>query len=259
MILLLGGTSETAPLAEAIAEAGFAVMVSTASDVPLAIGNHPRISRRSGLLDAEGMVQLAVELNIRAIVDASHPYASAGHAHAKEAAEALGIPYLQWSRPLSLRVGDFVSVAHDHEEAARIAFSFGKPVLLTTGSRNLLQYAVESETTGIPLIARVLDHSDSIRACDVAGIPGDRVITGRGPFSLEDNLAAIKEFGIGVVVTKDSGEAGGVPEKVEAARLTGCRLVMVKRPNTTSDRTYEDAPELVAAIKALVPNRLPVR
>ena len=31
-------------------------------------------------------------------------------------------------------------------------------------------------------------------------------------------------------MTKDSGKAGGVPEKLEAARKEGCRVVVVRRP-----------------------------
>ncbi|MBF0509675.1 MAG: precorrin-6A/cobalt-precorrin-6A reductase [Deltaproteobacteria bacterium] len=43
MILLIGGTSETASFAEALAAAGFDVLVSTATDVALEVGRHPRI------------------------------------------------------------------------------------------------------------------------------------------------------------------------------------------------------------------------
>jgi precorrin-6A/cobalt-precorrin-6A reductase len=254
MILLLGGTSETAPLAEAIAGAGFAVLVSTASDVPLEVGNHPRISHRCGPLDVEGMAQLVADRNIKAIVDASHPYASAVHAHAKKTAEALHIPYLAWSRPSCLGNEEFVALAQDHEEASRLAFSFGKPVLLTTGSRNLAPYAAESARTGVVLIARVLDHPDSILACAAAGIPPEKVITGRGPFSLTQNLSTIKKFHIGVIVTKDSGPAGGVPEKAEAARLADCRLVVILRPDNSHDLSYNDIPRLIAALTRLFPN-----
>jgi precorrin-6A/cobalt-precorrin-6A reductase len=254
MILLLGGTSETAPLAEAIAEAGFAVLVSTATDVALEVGNDPGISRRIGPLDTEEMVQLAVGRGIKAIVDASHPYASAVHAHAKKTAEALNIPYLSWSRPSCLGKRDFVSLAQDHEEAARMAFSLGQPVLLTTGSRNLSTYAAESARTGIPLVARVLDHPDSLRACEIAGILPENVITGRGPFSLEENLSAIREFHIKVIVTKDSGPAGGVPEKEEAARLAGCKLVVIQRPHTPHENTFNDISELIAALTKFFSN-----
>ena len=92
MILLIGGTSETASLASGIAAAGYAVLVSTATDVPLAIEEHPRIHRRMGRLDEAGLVTLAKEKGIRAIVDAAHPYAVAAHAAAQNAAKRLENP-----------------------------------------------------------------------------------------------------------------------------------------------------------------------
>ncbi len=88
MILLIGGTSETPPLAAGLAAAGYAVLVSTATDVPLAIEEHPRIRRRTGRLDEEGLVALAGEEGVRAIVDAAHPYAAAAHAAAYSFAAA---------------------------------------------------------------------------------------------------------------------------------------------------------------------------
>ena len=51
MILLIGGTSETAPLASGLAGVGYEVLVSTATDSRLNVGDHPRISRRAGRLD----------------------------------------------------------------------------------------------------------------------------------------------------------------------------------------------------------------
>ena len=114
--------------------------------------------------------------------------------------------------------------------AAKVAFSFGLPVLLTTGSRNLEPYVNEANAKGIRLVARVLSHPSSIEACRKAGISDDNIVSGRGPFSVEENLAIIKRYGIGVLVTKDSGIAGGVPEKLEAAHLAGCRVVLVQRP-----------------------------
>ena len=106
MILLIGGTSETAPLASGIAAAGYEVLVSTATDVPLAIEEHSRIRRRTGRLDEEGLVALAREKGIRAIVDAAHPYAAAAHAAAQNASERLGIPCLVFRRPESLSSSD---------------------------------------------------------------------------------------------------------------------------------------------------------
>ena len=52
----------------------------------------------------------------------------------------------------------------------------------------------------------------------------------QGPFSRELNVALLREFGIGVLVTKASGVAGGFWEKVEAARECGVELVVIHRP-----------------------------
>jgi len=250
MILLIGGTSETAPLASVLAAAGYEVLVSTATNAPLVIGDHPRISRREGRLDEEGMVALAGKMGIRAIVDAAHPYAVDAHTVAQKAAQRLGIPCFVFRRAEADTKGENVRFAADHDEAAEIAFAFGRPVLLTTGSRNLAPYAEAARRTGVPYIVRVLDSLESRDACRAAGILEDRIIAGRGPFSVEENLAAIRRFGIGVIVTKESGRTGGVEAKLAAASQTHCRVIVIRRPETLiSGPVFDDPATLISALK----------
>ena len=269
MILLIGGTSETAPLATGLAEAGYAVLVSMATAAPLAIGDHPRISRRAGRLDEEEMVALGKEKGIRAIVDAAHPYAEAAHTAAHNAAKRLGIPCLVFRRPEALTSegshrpddadrteasGSLFRFAADHAEAAEMAFASGRPVLLTTGSRNLTPYAEAARRTGVSFAIRVLDTPESLAACRAAGIPEHRIIAGRGPFSVTENLAAIRRFGIGVIVTKESGRAGGVKAKLTAARQAKCGLIVLRRPATpASGRTFDRLLPLISSLADLVP------
>lgn len=250
MILLLGGTSETAPLATALAEAGYSVLVSTATSVPLDVGSHPQILRRSGKLDRQEMRQLVKECGIRLIVDASHPYAEEASSTARSVAAELNLPCLRWSRPSAVHADDVVHLAADHTHAATLACSFGKPVLLTIGTRNLAPYAAEARLRRVMLVARVLPHEDSLTATAKAGIAPELTVTGRGPFSLEENLSTIIGFGIGCLVTKDSGEAGGVPAKMEAARLTGCQVVVVERPKDPAAASFAEVSELVSAVRA---------
>lgn len=252
MILLLGGTAETALLASAFAEVGFRVLVSTATDVPLDIGSHPNISRRSGKLDAAGMKQLVKERGVTAMVDAAHPYAAQVRTTARKVASELNLPYFRWRRASALHESDFVNKEPDHQRAAKAAFAFGKPVLLTTGSGNLKPYVNEARKTDVLLIARVLSHPASIEACRAAGLSEDKIVTGRGPFSVEDNLDLIKRFNIGVIVTKDSGRVGGAPEKIEAARLAGCRVVVVQRPEESPGPAFDSVEDLVAAVLAVL-------
>jgi precorrin-6A/cobalt-precorrin-6A reductase len=253
VILLLGGTSETAPLAAGLVKAGFAVLVSTATDIPLELADHPQLQRRSGPLDTPGLEELIRDNAIGILVDATHPYATAISTLAVETAYRLSIPCLTFIRPgiilgVASGVGfetDRITFAADHDEAARLACASGDPVLLTTGSRNLRPYAEEAKRTGTPLIVRVLPHPNSLEACRAAGLPVETVIAAKGPFSVEENINTIRKFGVGVLVTKDSGAAGGVPAKITAARLEKCRLIVVERPLSGDGLMFQSVEKLI--------------
>jgi precorrin-6A/cobalt-precorrin-6A reductase len=253
MILLLGGTSETAPLAEALVEKGFSVLVSTATDIALTIGNHPAIRRRTGPLDEPQLTRLLLEEKIRGVLDATHPYAEAIGPLARKIAGQLQLPYFRWLRPAALSGSSEILTAADHAEAATLAFSIGVPVLLTIGSKNLEPYVRESRRTGVPVIARILDHPDSRAVCQKLRLPEEVVLPGKGPFSIDENRSTIRNFRIGVLVTKDSGKAGGVPEKLEAARKEGCRVVVVRRPESPVEYFDHVEPLIKGLLEALTP------
>ncbi|MEW6531363.1 MAG: precorrin-6A reductase [Thermodesulfobacteriota bacterium] len=252
MILLLGGTSETAGLAEALASANLRVLVSTVTDLPLNIGSHPAIERVTGALDARGLEGLVRRLGIKAIVDATHPYAVRAHETARRVADKLRLPYFKWSREETHYDADAVIVAIDHERAAELAASYGRAVLLTTGSKHLRMYVESCRNRGIPLAARVLPEPESIEACRAAGIEPEHIVTGRGPFSVEENVSVLRKFDIGVLVTKDSGPTGGTPEKLEAARQCGCRVIMIRRPMGEHGAAFSEVEPLVRAVCAAV-------
>ena len=253
MILLLGGTSETAGLARGLADAGYDVLVSTATEISLDVGSHPRIQRRTGPLDEAGLTRLLREKEVRGIVDATHPYAALVREMTRCLARRLGLPYLTLIRPGDIRDSQGIFFAASHGEAAKFAFSQGRPVFLTTGAKHLLPYVWEAKKMAIPLYVRVLPEKASLEACRQAGVDEKSVIAARGPFSVEENRAVIRRFEIGVLVTKDSGKAGGTAEKLAAARQEGCRVVVVQRPVLHSDGAYDDPDALMQAVRNLVP------
>lgn len=51
-----------------------------------------------------------------------------------------------------------------------------------------------------------------------------------GTFGTELNEALIRQYDIGVLVTKESGQAGGFPEKIRAAEHTKIPVVMIQNP-----------------------------
>jgi precorrin-6A/cobalt-precorrin-6A reductase len=251
MILLFGGTAETSLLAGAFVHAGFDVMVSTATDIPPEVPLPAGALRRTGTLDFEAMKALAIDLGISALVDASHPYAAKLHATARATANELGLPYLRWLRAGAVESDESTHWAGGHAEAALIACSFGRPMLLTIGSTNLGPYVREARSAGIKLVARVLLRAESIEAARRAGLRNDDIIPGRGPFSIEDNIEIIRRFGIGVIVTKDSGKAGGVVEKIEAARRELCEIVVVRRPGESSDGAFDSVHDMIRHMQGI--------
>lgn len=105
--------------------------------------------------------------------------------------------------------------------------------------------------TGLPLVVRVLDAPESLAVCREEKIPEEMIIAGRGPFSIEENISAITSFGIGTMVTKESGKAGGIDAKLAAARVTKCRLIVIRRPSLpASGPVFGNIPSLLKAVDA---------
>lgn len=248
MILLLGGTSESAPIAAALLAAGHEVLVSTATDVPLDLPERAR--RRIGRLDEEGMARLVREAAVTVLIDATHPYAYAAHEVALHAAEQTDIPCIRWVRPASNLCDERgVHLAVTHEEAARTACRLGRNILLTVGSHHLAPYAAEAAACDCRLVARVLPAQFSLDACRVAGIADSDIIAARGPFTVEENQRTIREFGIDVLVTKDSGTSGGSPAKMSAAHLEHCQVVVIRRQAEVNRNQVRTLAELLDRMK----------
>jgi precorrin-6A/cobalt-precorrin-6A reductase len=250
VILLLGGTSETAPLAQMLAEAGFNVLVSTATSIDLDIGDHRRIRRRTGRLDAAAMSGLIRQEKISAVVDAAHPYAEQLHTAARRACAISGIRRLRFQRaPMAPLEAKSIHWARDYEQAAELACGLGVRVLLTIGSNNITPFIRQAEKNGVVLFARVLPEPDSLDACRSAGLSLENVIAVRGPFTVGDNTALFRSLQIDVLVTKESGAAGGMEEKIRAAGLEKCEAIIVQRPEDISTECYQHFEQIVAALQ----------
>lgn len=146
--------------------------------------------------------------------------------------------------------------ADTHTQAATMAVQIARKrngsILLTTGSRHLTEYAQAAAVAGVRIYARVLDCPESREALAAANIPAGRGIYGRGPFPVDANLRQIVACKAAVLVSKESGEAGGVEQKLEAARQAGCAVIMVRRPEY-GGLAYTNIPDLVSAVRAALP------
>ena len=150
------------------------------------------------------------------VVDATHPYAAQVSENIRAAAGAAGLPYERLLRPRE-ETGADVLWADSPEDAARLLAELPGNVLLTTGSKDLPIFARVPDFER-RIWVRVLPSMDSLRAALELGYPAAHIICMQGPFSQEMNAATLRMMDGAVLVTKDTGRAGGFGEKAEAAR-----------------------------------------
>ena len=219
-LLLLAGTTEARLLARALAEAGLDAVASLAGATrvpePLALP-----TRRGGFGGDAGFERYLDSHPIHAIIDATHPFATRISARTARIARARGLPLLHLLRPpWAPGPGDDWRMIRREEEAAA-HIPPGARVFLATGAQSLAGFA---NLAGRELICRRIDRPET-----PFPLPGGRWLLGRGPFSVEDEVALFSRLGVDVLVVKNSGGTGSRP-KLEAARRLGLPVVMIDRP-----------------------------
>ncbi len=249
MILLLGGTSESIPIARALKEEGLKTILSTATSFPLNGEGDIDIERLSGRLDQSGLKNLIKSRNISAVIDATHPYASEISFNAAMVCAEISIPIKVFERRSDIQDIPGLIWAKDHNESAEIAVSFKETILLTTGTKNLKIYLEKAKEVNLRAVARILDNFESRKEALMAGLNDEDIIRTPSNASYFDNHMAIVKSGASVLVTKDSGAAGGTRLKVAAALEADCKVIVVERPKREGEKFDSFAP-LIESIKA---------
>ena len=97
---LIGGTSESVQLAEAIASGDLPCLVTVTTAAAKSLyPQTPSLQVQVGRLNRKQIQQLCQQQHIRAILDASHPYAVEISRLAIATAQRFQIPYLRFERP----------------------------------------------------------------------------------------------------------------------------------------------------------------
>jgi len=226
-ILIFGGTTEGRELAAFLERCGVRAHVCVATDYGAELLEREQTHHtvHAGRIDAEGMKALIRAEDISIVIDATHPYARDVSANIAGACDETGCRRIRL-----LRAG---SGAHRHvdsvQEAARLLAETEGNVLVSTGSKELAAF---TEIPGYEsrVFARVLSTPESVQAAAALGFTGRNLIAMQGPFSTEMNVAQLRAVHARYLVTKESGRAGGFPEKEEAARIAGAELIVIGRP-----------------------------
>ena len=238
--IVFAGTTEGYALCEFLAENRVSVYACAATEYGGSLLQENEFLHVSaGRLKTEDMEELFRKENPEIVLDATHPYAAEVTKNIRTACESAGVLYQRILRPEGEKNSEAIYVESTEEAAAFLSGTEGN-IFLTTGSKELAKF------TGIPdykerLFARVLSIPSVICSCAELGIEGKHLIGMQGPFSAEINEAMLRQFQCSYLVTKDTGLAGGFPEKMEACQRCGVTPVIIGRPLKEEGLSLQDA------------------
>lgn len=227
-LLLFAGTSEGKACANALLEQGAVLDISVATEYGelILLQEDLKATLHRGRLDAEAMQTLMRSKEFGAVIDATHPFAVEVSRNIRSAALKCDVPYYRLLREMQKSYGSEVATI---EQAAEQIETLPGRVLLTTGSKELAIFTRIRDYRQ-RLFPRILPSLESLQHCLSLGYPARHIIAMQGPFSQEFNEALLRQLEIAVMVSKNSGDLGGYPEKVRAAQSTGVHLISIAPP-----------------------------
>ena len=237
-ILLYAGTTEGRKLASYLGRRGVRlhVCVATAYGESL-LPEEKNITVTHDRMDSGQMGEFMRVFEPDYVIDATHPYAKEVTKNLKSACEVMQVPYLRLVRG-SEETKESICVENMDEAIKYLEKTEGN-ILVTTGSKELESYTRLTDYES-RVYARVLSIGQVAVNCEELGFSGRHLICMQGPFSTEMNRAMLKEYDIAYMVTKESGLAGGYPQKCQAALEAGVKMVVIGRPEEEEGMNFEE-------------------
>lgn len=242
--LIFAGTREGRRLAEHLCNAGMTVHISVATEYGEEV--LPRLSGLTvhrGRLSGRQLEDLTDSRDWEGVIDATHPYALEISENLKKACQRTGKPYLRLLRERPEDTGrsgraDLIYV-NSKEEAAEYLNRGNGNILFTTGSKELKDY-VNLIADPSRIFARILPDSGAVKQCRELGLSGRQIICMQGPHSAALNEAMLKQLDARYLVTKETGETGGFPQKLAGAKAAGAVTVVLRRPREEAGYGMEE-------------------
>ena len=259
MILIVGGTTEGRMAAEVCDAAGTSFYYSTKGaeqDVVLLHGD-----RLTGAMDEAAMARFCAEHQVRIIVDAAHPFASAVHATIARQ----GLPVIRLQRRFSAPVEGVVYCADWDDAILQMRQKGVRRLLALSGVNTIAPLRPFWQVT--ETYFRILNRPASLEMAASQGVPTQRLLFYPDDPNLklarptqEQECRLMQQVGCDAILTKESGDAGGFLDKVQAALALGLQVFVVRHPELPSEWIYVTGRHgLRRAIEQVLPDFFPLR
>lgn len=234
-IFLLGGTKDSINIIEFIKNNYDAFILTTTTTEYGA-----RLAQEGGSDDTIAcplpkaeIIQIIKNQNFEILIDATHPFAEHITQTSASVASELKIPYIRFERPITNLENIDTSRIHyvkSFDEAGKlIANDFQQANVLHFAGSNtmedILKYVSPKQ-----FYPRILKVPSSLEKCEKLNIDETHIIPMTGAASCEENIELIEKYDASVMITKESGEIGGVIDKIDATNEKDISIIMIQRP-----------------------------
>lgn len=177
--------------------------------------------------------EILIKENFDLLIDATHPFAEHITQTSVSLAHELNISYIRFERPAT----NLENIDTSHIHYVKSFDDAGKLIASEFKEGNVLHFAGANTMADIlkyvsvdRFYPRILKVESSIKKCESLNVNPDHIIPMKGAASLEENMELIEKYDASVMITKESGDIGGVVEKIEAANKTDISVIMIQRP-----------------------------
>ncbi len=241
-IILFGGTTEGRRLSELLKAENIKTVACVATEYGGSLcPEGGSLSVKCGRLDADDIAELINEHGPRCVIDATHPYAFGVSENISLACSKTGTKYIRVLRESCSGEG---CVEFDSLEELIFWLSNNSGTVFST-----LGVKEASLLASIPnfesrVWLRILPSAEGLASCIELGFPPKHIICMQGPFSKEINKTMLAFASADILVTKESGPAGGFPEKLDAAKELGITVAVIRR-RKENGISFEDIEKLI--------------
>lgn len=253
MILIFGGTTEGRAAVKVVEQGEKPFFYSTLGDTQTIELIHGR--RLVGAMDADTAVEFCRREGIRLLIDAGHPFAEGLHRTVAQVAAICRLPIIRYERR-TVPLDDRAVRCADYADAMRRMEADGVTSLLAlTGVRTIPKLRPFWERHDCRF--RILERAESVDEAVAVGFPREKLLFYHPD---ESEATVLEQVRPDAVLTKESGDSGGLPAKIEAAHRHGIPVYVVERPALPDsfERVYTEA-GLLRRIDELLPGFFALR
>ena len=234
-IFLLGGTKDSINIIKFIKKNYDAFILTTTTTeygAKLAKegGSDDIIARP---LPKEEIINIITNEKFDILIDATHPFASHITQTSTSIAKELKIPYLRFERPITnlknINTSNIIYANSFVDAGKIISNEFNQSNVLHFAGANTMEDVLKNVSTE-KFYPRIVKVKSSIEKCKKLDINPNHIIPMTGAASKEENIELIEKYDAGIIITKESGEIGGVLDKIEAANIKNIKIIMIQRP-----------------------------